>query len=178
MFKRHLFALVATTMLGCHPASPPAPPPLPAAAFADIPGRDLTRFRVRDSGHRAALLDTLNAQERLWRHRRPARYDYAILRQCGCLGDLLYRPYIVRVDAGPSAAFDADGHLVTRDAARAAVLSIDSLFSDVRRHIESGAPYVQVSYDAQFGFPEHTLTDYPGITDSFSETTVRQFRPR
>lgn len=180
MLKRHLVTVIVTPtlVLSCYRAGPARPDPLAATAFAHRPERDMSRFRVRDSVHRAALLDTLAAQERLWRQRRPAHYEYAIVRLCGCFGDLLYRPYIVRVDEHRSEVFNADGHLVTDDPARAAVLSIDSLFGEVRRAVESGAPYVQVSYDPRFGFPEHSLTDYPGLTDSFVETTVRQFRLR
>ena len=180
MLKRRLITMVVMPALvaNCYRTGPVLPTPLPATAFADRPQRDMSRFRVRDSVHRAALLDTLAAQERLWGQRRPPHYEYAIMRLCGCFGDLMYRPYIVRVDENRSDVFNADGHLVPRDPVRAAVLSIETLFADIRRDIESGTPYVQVSYDRRFGFPKYSVTDYPGISDSFFEATVRQFRIR
>ena len=151
---------------------------LSAAIFADTPARDGARFRVTDSLRRTALLDTLEAHEQLWRHRRPANYQYAVLLRCGCFGDLMYWPYRVRASAGRTEVLDSLGRLVTRKPARAVRLSIDTLFAELRREIAAGAPYVQLTYDTRFGFPEYGLTDYPGVTDSFFEVIVRQFLVR
>jgi hypothetical protein len=131
---------------------------LPASAFSDVPPRDLARFRVRDSVHRAELLDTLAAQERLWRLRRPASYEYGILRTCGCFGDLWYHPYQVRVSRSGSEVRDSLGRVVTRDAGRTALLGIDGLFAGLREQIRSGTPYIQITYDLRFGYPDYSLT--------------------
>ena len=151
---------------------------LPASAFSKVPPHDLARFRVRDSVHRAALLDTLAAQERLWQRRRPASYAYGILRRCGCFGDLWHHPYQVQVGPSGSEVRDSLGRLVTRDAARAALVGIDGLFAELREQIRSGSPYIQITYDSRFGYPDYSLTDHPGVTDSFFETTIRRFTVR
>lgn len=46
----------------------------------------LARYRVRDSVHRRALLDTVARQADIWAARRPARYAYAIRRTSPWLG--------------------------------------------------------------------------------------------
>ena len=177
-FPCSILILLAPVLLNlsCQRGLPVLSSPLSGATFGELPARDAVRFRVRDSAHRAALLDTLNVHEELWRRLRPSRYEYAVRLRCFCFADLMVKPYLVRVTAETSEVRDSLGRMVTRDASRAARLSIDSVFAALRDDIRSGAPYVQIRYEPRFGFPEYGLTDYPGLTDSYFEAVVRQFR--
>lgn len=70
---------------------------------------------------------------------------------------------------------DSLGRVVALDSVGTARLSIGALFARLREDIRRGAPYVQITYDPQFGYPAYSLTDYPEWTDSYMVITIRRF---
>jgi hypothetical protein len=174
-------AVIASTLTlavaACATTRPAAStyPPLSAASFTGEPAFDPQRFGVRDASHRAALLDTIRAQERRWLANRPESYSYGIVRSCACTGQFLYYPYRVTVRGGRAVISDSLGRIVRTDREDQSPLSIIEVFADLKDALANRVPYVQVMVDPEHAYPSFSLTDVPGVTDSFFIVKIRQF---
>jgi uncharacterized protein DUF6174 len=136
----------------------------------------LARYRVRDSVHRRALLDTVARQAAIWAARRPARYAYTVRRTGAWLGPLAWASFDVQVQFNQPTVRDSTGQRVSLVGADAAWLGIDALFVALRSALRDGSDYVEAVYDSTYGFPLRLHTDRLGFTDSWYDVRVTHFR--
>ena len=109
--------------------------------------------------------DELEKNRELWQSRQPARYVYAIERQCFCPEEAR-GPVRVTVQGGTvvSQLYVGDGRAV-EGAATDWFPGVNGLFDVLRAAFDGGAHDVRATYDPEFGVPVDFWIDY-------SETTI------
>ena len=136
-------------------------------------------------GRRHAMLDTLEAQRRLWQQSRPHTYVIRVLRMDDCI-DVRTRPRvagrllrdqlvirdttIVRRDLVPiPAALDQRCPLPWR---------VEDLFADLARALaDPTASVAPVEYDAAYGFPRAYSVFHGGSSSALGSVLVESFAP-
>ena len=142
-------------------------------------------FGGMDSVARRRMVDTLEAQRRLWQQRRPHTYVIRVLRMDDCI-DVRTRPRvagrllrdqlvvrdttIVRRDLVPiPAALDQRCPLLWR---------VEDLFADLARALaDPTARVAPVEYDAAYGFPRAYSVFHGGSSSGFGRVVVESFAP-
>lgn len=135
-------------------------------ANAEVSRRILSRQDIRAinaNAHGGTLGEAtrkLHAAERKWKHNRPEHYAYTLQRSCFCLPDAR-KPVEIRVfrNQVKQATVLPEGTPLPANL-RDNAMTIDQLFDKIQDAISRNAASVEVSYDAQYGFPTNISIDY------------------
>ena len=164
------------------------PPASDSARSRDLETVEVSRsaptYGGMDATKRRRMIDTLDAQRRIWDQRRPRAYLIRVLEVSSCIdvrtrprvaGQLLRDQLVVRdttivrrVPVPIPAAYDQRCPLAWR---------VDELFADLARALADTTVSVGVRYDAAYGFPRTYWVIRGGSSDDGHEVLVESFAP-
>jgi len=135
-------------LAGCsfEPSLPPVPGQWPPARYPNLPHRPFNRTRLREELQKALTF---------WQREHPAAYELTVSLDCFCLGPV---PVVSRVGENTVVAIGG-GSWHDGRSLQAPLRTIESLFTEARRAIESEADDVRVEFDRQFRFPARIRID-------------------